>query len=622
MAVISWNGAVNLDLKVAVQTFDFRTDVLQVADPSLQAQQFDLVEDGTNLALVKARDVNGVPLAAADVRYAFFPNMLIREVGGSEADPVSSNIVLSNGGQLWVGDRLTDTILDDAGNNATALATQLQSVQVWGLGGADTIATGDGNDRVYGNTGADSIHAGAGKDSVYGGQENDTLNGGAGDDNVAGDLGNDQVNGGSGNDIMYGGAGNDVLDPDIGNDTIFAGNGNDTVAIGNSDTGDKLVYMDKLQDLLNIISTTGSHVAYMGDGNDNAFLEANAGDIKVFGEQGNDILRSQSFGADTLDGGGDDDYLEVTDGAIGAKVMIGGDGDDEFAVLDGSSGGGLANTQVTVRGDEGADTITYARGLTIGDANNGGDGPDHIEFQSRTELTLRDQSIELIETVMWSGDDDEVKFADGNVGPGRTLFVFDAGGSDSIDGSRETDGTFSIESGEGNDTIIGGAGADTLNGGEQQDLMVGNGGADRFMMLLPYDSGHYTDVIQDFTGFTDKLMFNGNAFAGVSAINGYKGTAGDSATPNDNLLIATGQSYSIGSFDQFLTAGTADTDKPGFYIFYDVDFDRGEIWFDESMVSTDGAVLIAIFNNITAINQLNQFNEGPAGGNSGDFVII
>ena len=257
MAVISWNGASNLDLKILGQTFDFRSDVLQVSDPSIQANQFDLVENGTDLVLVKARDATGAPLAAADVRYAYIPNMIIRQVGGTDSSPVSSNIVLSNGGQLYVGDRLTDTLLDDAGNDATALSTQLQSVQVWGLGGADTISTGDGNDRVYGNTGADSVSGGAGNDSIYGGQENDTVSGGGGNDQVAGDLGNDQVNGGSGNDVLYGGAGNDVIDPDTGNDTIFAGNGNDTVTIGDSDTGNKLVYMDKLQDEVNIISTTG-----------------------------------------------------------------------------------------------------------------------------------------------------------------------------------------------------------------------------------------------------------------------------------------------------------------------------------------------------------------------------
>ena len=161
MAIFNWDGATNFDLKILGQAFDFRNDVLQISDPSLQAQQFDLFEVGTDTAIIKARDTAGTPLAAADVRYAYIPNVLLRQLGGTDPAPVSSNVVLSNGGQFWVGDRLTDTLTDDAGNDVTALSTQLNSVQVIGLGGNDTIWTGDGNDRIYANTGADSVNAGA-----------------------------------------------------------------------------------------------------------------------------------------------------------------------------------------------------------------------------------------------------------------------------------------------------------------------------------------------------------------------------------------------------------------------------------------------------------------------------
>jgi Ca2+-binding RTX toxin-like protein len=626
MAIFSWNGSANFDLKIMGQAFDFRSDVLQISDPGLQAQQFDIVENGTDIAIVEARDANGAPLPAGEIRYAYIPNMLVRQIGGPDAQPASANIVLSNGGQLWVGDRLTDTLLDDAGNDATILSSTTQSVQVWGLGGADTIATGDGNDRVYGNTGADSIVAGAGNDSVYGGQENDTLNGASGNDNVAGDLGNDQINGGSGNDMLYGGAGNDILDPDIGNDTIFAGNGNDTVSVGDSDTGDKLIYMDKLQDLVSIVSTTGDHIVYLGDGNDEAEMEANAGDVQVFGDGGNDTIVGQNFGADTFDGGADDDTIAITDGSIGDKTLIGGDGSDSIFVGDTSGipfDGILPNTDVTVDAGEGDDTVEYARGLALGDANDGGDGDDQISFFSPTNLTLRDQSLENFETVTFSGGEDSVRFADGNVAEGETMVVFGSSGYDVLDASRETDGTYELNGEDGADTLIGGALEDTLIGGFGEDVLAGGAGADQFVNDLNWNAGAYSDVIQDFTGNVDRMVFDGNAFSGVSAIDGYKGTAGDSSTANDNLLISTGDSYSgITEFDTFLSVGAADTDKPGFYIFFNNSSNRGEIWFDTSMVSTSNAVLIATFNNITAVNQLSQFNEGAAGNNSGDFVIV
>ncbi|MGE0760304.1 MAG: calcium-binding protein, partial [Pirellulaceae bacterium] len=412
------------------------------------------------------------------------------------------------------------------------------------------------------------------------------------------------------------------------NDTIFAGNGNDTVSIGNSDTGDKLVYMDKLQDYLNIISTTGNHIAYLGENNDNAFLEANSGNIQVFGESGNDKIYAQNFGSDTLDGGNDDDEVAIGDGSIGRKSLIGGFGDDTIDVQD-SSGYApnqiLPNTQVSVNAGEGTDTVHYHRGLFLPDENNGGDDNDTITFEQATWLILRDKSIENFETINWSGEDDSVVFADGNntrTG-GAAVTVNGNSGEDFIDASRETASSYVLNGGDYSDTLKGGAAADSLRGGSDEDLLTGGGGADQFRMIEQWNSTSYSDVIQDFTGNLDKLVFNGNAFSDISAIDGYKGTAGNSATANDNLLIATGQSYtSLAEFDAFLTAGTADTDKPGFYIFFNGSANRGEIWFDTSMVSTDGAVLVATFNNITAVNQLAQFNEGPSGGNSGDFVII
>ena len=101
MAIFSWNGSANFDLKIMGQAFDFRSDVLQISDPGLQAQQFDIVENGTDIAIVKARDANGAPLPAGEIRYAYIPNMLVRQIGGPDAQPASANIVLSNGGQLW-----------------------------------------------------------------------------------------------------------------------------------------------------------------------------------------------------------------------------------------------------------------------------------------------------------------------------------------------------------------------------------------------------------------------------------------------------------------------------------------------------------------------------------------
>lgn len=601
MAIFSWDGASDLDLKVLGQTFDFRTDVLQLSDPSLQAQQFDLVEVGTDLAIVKVRDEHGAPLPASEVTYAYIPNMTLRQVGGTTEAPASANIVLSNGGQLWVGDRLTDTILDDAGNNVTDLSSHLQSVQVIGLGGADTIATGEGNDRIYGNQGADRIRAGKGDDSVYGGRDDDTIDGDDGDDHIAGDLGNDSLRGGAGHDILYGGQGNDVLDPGTGNDTIFAGQGEDTVTLGNSDTGDKLIYMDKGQDSVSIVSTTGDHVIHLGDNNDIARMTANAGDVQVLGEGGNDTIVSQNYGLDTLDGGEDNDYLEISNGAIGAKTLLGGLGDDEIVIAD-RSGNAVyqiqPNTQVSVDAGGGDDAVHYARGLSIADANDGGAGDDVISFEGRTDLVLRDMSLSNFETVNFSDGRDAVTFADGNVAAGAKLVVNAGGGRDLIDGSAETDGVFHMLGGDGSDTLIGGAGADTLEGGAGHDLLDGGAGNDVYV-IRDAAADNVDRIVLD--AGEDTLAFDGSGFDGMGALSGYKGASGSGADANVNLYIATGENYyGIGDFDaQFASTIANANERPAFYVFFNGQSGHAELWWDLDM--SDGAAnasLVATFENI------------------------
>ena len=596
MAIFNWNGSGNLDFKTSGTPFDFQADVLQISDPTLEAHQFDVYEIGTDLAIVKARDPSGVPLPAAQQTYAFIPNMLVRQVGGTEANPASSNIVLSNGGQFWVGDRLTDTLQDDAGNAITALSTQLNSVNVSGVGGPDTIFTGDGKDRVYGNTGADSIHGGANNDSLYGGQENDRVDGGAGNDNVAGDLGNDTLFGGTGDDILYGGAGNDVLDPDSGNDTLFAGNGNDTLALGDSDTGNKLVYMDKLQDWVSIVSTSGDITVFLGDHNDVALLDANAGDIAVYGDGGNDTVESQSFGMDSLFGGVDDDQLSILEGAIGEKHLFGDFGRDTLSQLDTSGGGPtLPNTWTLMDGGEGDDHLFYARGLAIADANNGGDGTDVLFLDGLTNLNARDQTFAEIEFVFLGevGMGDRLRLADGNVGAGETVEIDGRAGNDTIDGSAESNGMLVLEGGDGDDSLIGGDLDDTLHGASGDDTMIGGGGADVFV----FDDGPGLEGVNalGFEGGIDVAMFDGNVFGNISAIDGYIGTSGAAAVANDNLLIATGAGYaSVAAFHAgFVAAGGAATAKPGFYVFFNTATSQTELHFDPDMSDAGGTTLIA-----------------------------
>ncbi|MBO6894941.1 MAG: VCBS repeat-containing protein, partial [Roseibium sp.] len=95
-----------------------------------------------------------------------------------------------------------------------------QSYSVDGIGGSDTIMTGDYNDRIEGGTidGNDTISSGGGRDLVFGQADNDTIDAGSGDDVIVGGAGNDTLTGGDGSDLFMHGLGD-------GSDTISAGAG-------------------------------------------------------------------------------------------------------------------------------------------------------------------------------------------------------------------------------------------------------------------------------------------------------------------------------------------------------------------------------------------------------------
>ena len=125
-----------------------------------------------------------------------------------------------------------------------------------GLGGADTMIGGTGNDTYVvdnagdvvnetGGTGIDIVQSSitfslANTARVLGTVENLTLTGTAAINGTGNSLANviignaaaNELNGGAGNDTLYGGAGNDTLTGGAANDTLYGGLGNDTLTGG------------------------------------------------------------------------------------------------------------------------------------------------------------------------------------------------------------------------------------------------------------------------------------------------------------------------------------------------------------------------------------------------------
>jgi Ca2+-binding RTX toxin-like protein len=241
--------------------------------------------------------------------------------------------ILVNGGAVAV-----------SGGTPTVANTAL--IQVFGLGGNDTITLSEANGalpraNLFGGAGNDVLTGGSGDDMIFGESGNDTLLGKGGADLLFGGAGNDVLTGGTGNDQVFGQDGNDrmIWNPGEGTDLNEGGLGTDTVEVnGGNDAETFTVTANGTRvrfDRTNPapfsldIGTTENLVVNCNGGDDN-FSAGNglAGliAITVDGGAGNDKLQGGD-GADTLIGGDGNDFV---DGNRGNDVVFLGAGDDVF----------------------------------------------------------------------------------------------------------------------------------------------------------------------------------------------------------------------------------------------------------------------------------------------------
>jgi len=130
---------------------------------------------------------------------------------------INSNAGAAEVAPVQVGYTLTD---GDGDASSSTLTLRIETNNLFGDAGDNTITGTSGNDRIDGGAGNDVLNGGNGHDILIGGAGHDTLNGGAGHDELRGGSGNDVLNGGDGNDVLVGGAGNDVLTGGNGSDVF------------------------------------------------------------------------------------------------------------------------------------------------------------------------------------------------------------------------------------------------------------------------------------------------------------------------------------------------------------------------------------------------------------------
>lgn len=441
------------------------------------------------------------------------------DINGGKGDDML--IVLSSGTVTLNGGAGNDQLITAGGNDTVYGGAGDDEIST--QGGNDTIYGGGGNDTITTSSGLNQIFGESGLDLIYGGRDADVIDGGAGNDGIWGDAGYtnamrelvpevgaaDTIRGGAGDDIIRGGAGADWIQGEAGADTIY-GEAGDDVLYGdfgtaarvstNSDSGgnDK-VYGGEGADFI----AGGAGADWVSGGSEFAAAESVMGIANtLFGDNGKQTgglfqtLPSAFDGNDTLVSGS------------GSEKLFGGGGDDRITTANGDNfifgDGGQVNNSVATgffAATDGNDTITSGDGSDIvhtGDGANvvrsgggdddvfGGDGADWIDAGAGDDFLVGGFGDD---TLIGGADQDALfggratgtrvnydNFPDFTAPP---LFDFTEAQDEFYTGFNRPFITPIItpleSSGDGQDTLIGGAGRDHLFGGSGADNLFGDG---------------------------------------------------------------------------------------------------------------------------------------------------
>ncbi len=323
----------------------------------------------------------------------------------------------------------------------------------YGIGGADTITSGSGNDLILGGHDADTINAGEGDNLVAG-------------DDAAIDFTLQEREG------VTPGADLDASDIDLIVSTSTALNGGvDTITTGN---GNDIVIGGRFGDTINaaggrniVIGDSGVITAANEDVNRFGAQSMTVGRIEAiaFGDGGVDQITTLG-GNDVVLGGHDDDTINAGEGD---NIVLGDDGAIEYVRFErgGATPGADTDasdidliTSLSTTAAGGIDQITTGSGNDIvmggrfGDTINAGQGNNVVIGDSGIITAANENPNRFVGqpiTAITVGRIETIEFGDGGV---------DA-----------------ITTGSGNDVVLGGHEGDTINAGEGDNVVLGDDGA-------------------------------------------------------------------------------------------------------------------------------------------------
>lgn len=330
------------------------------------------------------------------------------------------------GNDILRGGSGDDTLVGGIGNGTAAGLSTVYTND----GGQDTFDGGDGSDIAYAyytdqtggiafdlaNMAGDSaITLGGVAAGAFISIERVIFRGGSGDDTVRGSGALDTLVGNAGNDVLDGWFGNDTLSGGLGNDTLIGGEGLDTATYVNATAGVNVDLRiagaqdtggEGIDTLSGIEYLTGSNFGDTLRGNDafnllvdNAVSGPAGQTDSLFGYGGDDsILVTRAAAAVAtninIDGGDDDDFLEVRCGTLSTALATNAAGliGNTYAALGATSNDRNLDV-VTVDGGAGNDRIilTGVASATV----NAGTGTDIVSISLRGISSVNNYLITL-----------------------------------------------------------------------------------------------------------------------------------------------------------------------------------------------------------------------------------
>ena len=324
-----------------------------------------------------------------------------------------------------------------------------------------------------------------------------------------------------GNDTLHGEGGNDTFNLRgtlTAADAIDGGTGNDTLTLKGDYTAQLTFAPTTLSgvETIRLLGGAGANFAF-----DDANLAAGTQlqiDAHLLGKDSTLIVNGQN----------ETDGAFVIDGGSGTGFYSLGAGDDVVY-------GGKAPAQIDpgtgtdhITGSTGDDFVGFRPGaLDASDYVNGGSGNDEVAeiLTADQSVTMSEQTIAYVERFMLTAaanaGEIHVAFtmAEGNVSAHKALDVgvfegFNAKMDLTLDASAETDGSYDITAGAGDDMITGGAKNDVIRTGAGVDHAYGGFGDDNLYAGSDFGSG---EIMDGGTGF-DTLHLSGTySLFGISS---------------------------------------------------------------------------------------------------------